>query len=132
LPVKPSQVPGHPGVGANRWAATRRKEGGDVHMTETIKLNFYGDEYEIVVRTATYQNNGNTAVILDTVDGEGFAYLSANMDVKLPAGHFRLKDYSENESLVADPKIQALYSACAEHGPENNGYVTLSCHILKA
>jgi hypothetical protein len=101
-------------------------------MAKTFKLTAWGEEYELVVRTATYQNNGNTAVALDTVDGEGFAYLSANLDVVLPAGHFYLKDYSENEQLVADPAIQALYTPCEVHGPASSGYVTLSCHILKA
>lgn len=101
-------------------------------MAKTFKLTAWGEEYELVVRTATYQSNGNTAVILETVDGEGFAYLSANLDVALPAGHFYLKDYSENEELVADPAIQELYTPCEVHGPASSGYVTLSCHILKA
>jgi hypothetical protein len=101
-------------------------------MAKTFKLTAWGQEFELEVKTSKYQNNGNTAVILDTVDGEGFAYLSVNLDVVLPAGHFYLKDYSENEQLVADPAIQALYTPCEVHGPASSGYVTLSCHILKA
>jgi hypothetical protein len=98
---------------------------------KTFKLTAWGQEFELEVKTSTYQN-GNTAVILDTTDGEGFAYLSANLGVALPAGHFYLKDYSENEQIVADPAIKALYTPCEVHGPESSGYVTLSCHILKA
>lgn len=101
-------------------------------MAKTFKLTAWGEEYELVVRTDTYRTTGNTAVILDTVDGEAFAYLSVNLDAALPNGHFYLKDYSENEELVADPAIQDLYIPCDVHGPESSGYVTLSCHILKA
>ena len=105
----------------------------------TFEVSLYGETWKLRVDTLQYQTNGNTYVGLQNSAEdagvqywESFAVLSVNTDVALPAGHFYLKDYSENEKIVTFPEIQALYSACAEHGTVDSGYVTLSCHILKA
>ena len=107
--------------------------------TKTFEVTLWGETWELRVTRNQYANNGNTVVELqNSVTEAGVTYweqlakLSTNLDVALPAGHFYLKDYSENEPLVAIPAIQALYSACAEHSPVSSGYVTVSCQILKA
>lgn len=107
--------------------------------TKTFKVTLWGETWELRVHSGQYASTGNTAVELEnsvTEAGdkywEPFAKLSVNLDAALPAGHFYLKDYSENEVLVAMPEIQALYTPCEVHGPESSGYVTLSCQILKA
>lgn len=101
-------------------------------MAKTFKVTTWGEEFEIEVDTTKYSANGNTAVMLNTVDGEAFAMLSVNTDVALPDNHFYLKDYSENEQIVANPAVQELYTPCEVHGQVSSGFVTLSCHILKA
>lgn len=51
-----------------------------------MKLNAYGKIYDVMVKTETYVNNNNLAVIVYETDDEyyPFAFLTINTDVKLP------------------------------------------------
>ncbi len=46
---------------------------------KTYELEFYGETYNLVAKTANYSNNGSLAVMLETDEGEPFATLTVNL-----------------------------------------------------
>ena len=46
---------------------------------KTYKLNFYGKEYNLVVKTSHYTNNDSLAVIVETDEGEPFDTITVNL-----------------------------------------------------
>ena len=46
---------------------------------KTYKLNFYGKEYNLVVKTSHYTNNDSLAVMIETDEGEPFDTITVNL-----------------------------------------------------
>ena len=102
-----------------------------------IDVLAYGNGYGCEVHVGEY-NNGNTSVILwtksqdeDGTFNDPLCTLSVNFGEVLPKGHFYLKDWSENEAVVANESVQELMTECKEHAPFFSGYVISRCHVLK-
>lgn len=46
---------------------------------KTYELEFYGEKYNLIVKTSRYTNNDSLAVLLETEEGEPFATVTVNI-----------------------------------------------------
>lgn len=72
--------------------------------TSTYTIPFpCGDTMEVTARTSTYANNGITELSLETPQGEPVTTVTVNLPGTRPdPGCILVKDYSENEGLLAE------------------------------
>lgn len=49
--------------------------------------DLYGAQYDITIKRSTYRDNGNTAVMAQTANGEPFATFTVNLGEKLKPEH---------------------------------------------
>lgn len=84
-------------------------------------VNFRDQEMEIY-RT-TYMDNGNTAVVLQNLEGEMYTIATVNIGGSLPANEAYIKDYSENTGVL-DMLINEKI-VTARLGSRQSGFVTL-------
>lgn len=63
----------------------------------TNTLNYHGEEVEILFHT--YEDGGNTAIILLDSDKEIYTVATTNVSYPLNPNYVAIKDYSENEGM---------------------------------
>ena len=93
-----------------------------------IKVHAFETEYAAEVHVDQYQN-GNTAVTLWT-EQEPLCALSVNTEKILPAGHFYLKEWSENLEIAHNQSVQEIIKECGQHEDYASGYVVARCFTI--
>lgn len=81
------------------------EENDVISENKNFKINFLGDEIDVYLETANYQNNDALAVqLIDAEDGSVFATVSVNLpeSSELPPDEFYLKNWSENEEIAME------------------------------
>lgn len=92
----------------------------------TITLQFLGKPRKLRVVFSQY-GNGSKAVILNETNGEQFCVVSVNMPNEsdfLPPDTFFVKDWSENEPVVAELKRLGFLVSAPSIRPASSGFVT--------
>ena len=110
-PSRPARAPGRVLASALRAALTAalRRAAGTLtgifppHRKDKIMQiidNRFGFSQTLAVRFATYRN-GQRALRLETLGGDPWTDATRAVDTPLPADCVAIKDYSENEGLLA-------------------------------
>lgn len=97
------------------------------HLKQIIDTRF-GMDQPVAIRFATY-SNGQRAILLETLDGEPWATVTCAVSQPIPDGCVAIKDYSENEGLLA----VLIDSGILEPNPVAvipSGYVSPPVHRL--
>lgn len=93
-----------------------------------IKVHAFETEYSVEVHVGMY-HNGNTSVALWTEE-EPLCMLSVNTENALPAGHFYLKEWSENAEIAHNASVQEIIKECGQHEDYASGYVVARCFTI--
>lgn len=90
--------------------------------------NRFGLSERLLVRFANYRN-GQRAILLETLDGEPWTDATRAVGQPIPADCVAIKDYSENEGLLA-VLIAGNVVEAVPVAPIGSGFVTLPVHRL--
>lgn len=99
-------------------------------MTSPMHIidNRFGLNQSVAVRFATYRN-GQRAILLETLDGEPWSDATRAVDAPIPADCVAIKDYSENEGMLA-LLIKSGVVDAAPLASIPSGFVNLPVHRL--
>jgi len=106
-------LPGHLGDKSARHRLEAAESPGKELALSPTTVHFHGFECEVEQRTYT---NGRTALVLvDTKDREEVAIATVNLpEAPLKAGEVFIKDYSENEGMLAALEKAGIVQATGE------------------
>jgi len=63
---------------------------------KTYELEFYGEKFNLVAKTANYSDNDSLAVMLETDEGEPFAVLTVNLSDGVAEKEYQYIDTNNN------------------------------------
>jgi hypothetical protein len=89
-----------------------------------LKVNIFGESYEVSLSVAQYSNNGATAVQLMSDEGP-FSTISVNLPESglLSKGQFFGKHWSENEGILEQLVAQGAIKKVAGISPVASGFI---------
>lgn len=89
-------------------------------------INFMNEELNVYY--TKYQDNGNTALVVENDEGGIFTVTTVNLGVILPKDEAFIKDYSENTGMLKALKDAGLI---IEHtGTQQSGFVKLKSYKI--